>query len=186
MISKLLLPLERSSSAESTMRVVKDLIDMGATDVTLFTVSEPPRPTPRRRAGLRVPLPLSAAATGPFVPDVLPAAAPQYAETRDQAVERREHELLEYLQDAGRTLVDRRPAIHAAIHFGDPAKEIIDYAKREKIDLIVMAAHRPSGLRRRLQGSVTGAVVRSRVAPVLVVPPDPKPTRRARSRRRGT
>jgi len=177
-IEKLLVPLDQSSLSEETIRVVKDLVQMGVEDVTLFTVSDAPKPTRRRRTGLRTPLPIGTGATGPFVPDVIPASAPVYAETRDQAVERREHELLEFLDEAGRPLVHRRPIVHAAVHFGDPAKEIIDYAKREGVDLIVMAMHGRSRLRRGLQGSVTSAVVHSGVAPVLVVPPGRVPAKR--------
>ncbi|MEX0785999.1 MAG: universal stress protein [Dehalococcoidia bacterium] len=171
MIKKLLVPLDQSPLSEEALGVVKDLLGMGIQEVTLLTIADAPKPTRRRRTGLRAPLPISASATGPFVPSVIPASDPQYAESRDQAVERREHELLDYLAIAGGPLVKRKPVIHAAVHFGDPAKEIIAYAKREKVDMIVMATHGRSGLSRTLHGSVTSAVIGSGVAPVLVVRP---------------
>lgn len=183
MIKKVLVPLDQSSLAEEALGVAEELAGMGVKDVTLLAIGEAPKPTRRRRTGLRTPLPMSAAATGPFVPSVLPASDPQYVESRDQAVERREHELLEYLASAGRPLVKGQTTVHAAVHFGDPAKEIIAYAKREGVDLIVMATHGRSGLRRTIQGSVTTAVIGSGVAPVLVVRPTAK-RRNARPRRK--
>lgn len=171
MIKKLLVPLDQSQLSEEALGVVRDLLDMGVQEVTLLSIAEAPKSTRRRRTGLRAPVAMSAAATGPYVPDVVPASDPQYVESRDQAVERREYELMEYLGKAGQPLVNRKPVIHAAVHFGDPAKEIVAFAKREGIDLIVMATHGRSGLGRTLHGSVTSAVIASGVAPVLVVRP---------------
>jgi nucleotide-binding universal stress UspA family protein len=62
---------------------------------------------------------------------------------------------------------------------GEPAKEIIDFARRGQFDLIVMATHGRSGLQRTLHGSVTAAVIRSGVAPVLVIPAKPVPPAQA-------
>lgn len=51
----------------------------------------------------------------------------------------------------------------------DPAKAIIEYAQEQQADLIAMASHARGAVRELLAGSVTDAVVRSGVAPVLVV-----------------
>ncbi|MCZ6529567.1 MAG: universal stress protein [Chloroflexi bacterium] len=53
---------------------------------------------------------------------------------------------------------------------GDPAQNIIEYAKKHSISLVVMATHGHGGLRRLLLVSVTDRVIRSCEVPVLVVP----------------
>jgi CheY-like chemotaxis protein len=102
---------------------------------------------------------------------MIPAAPTKYVESKDQAIAREEQGLLAYLHKAGQALVETNRPIHAAVHMGEPADEIIDFARQEGTDLILMATHGRSGLRETLHGSVTAAVVRSGVAPVLMVRP---------------
>jgi nucleotide-binding universal stress UspA family protein len=52
---------------------------------------------------------------------------------------------------------------------GSPAKKIVDVAKQEKADLIVMGTHGRTGVKRALLGSVTEAVVRRAPCPVLIM-----------------
>lgn len=54
------------------------------------------------------------------------------------------------------------------IKIGNPSLEIVDYAKQNNIDLIVIASHGRTGLNRFLLGSVTEKVVRLAQCPVLV------------------
>jgi nucleotide-binding universal stress UspA family protein len=58
--------------------------------------------------------------------------------------------------------------VHFQVLVGNPSLKIIDYAKIEQIDLIVMASHGRTGLARFLLGSVTEKVVRTAPCPVLV------------------
>ena len=169
MFKKVLVPLDGSALAEQALPLVGQLLQSSPAQVTLFSVSEAPSATRLRQKGLRRPLPLTTALS--VIPKVIPAAPPSYAESKDQAVERREHELLDYLDRVGRPWSDARHDVHAAVHFGEPAEEIVAFAERGKFDLIVMATHGRSGLSGTLHGSVTGAVIRSGVAPVLVVRP---------------
>jgi nucleotide-binding universal stress UspA family protein len=53
---------------------------------------------------------------------------------------------------------------------GDPAEEILRYARREPVELIVVGTHGRSGVSRLLLGSVAERVVRGARCPVLVVP----------------
>ncbi len=170
MFKNVLVPLDGSARSEEILPLVRQLLEGGVEEATLFRVEEAPRATRRRRRALQRPLPLASALTS-YPTGVIQPASPTYAETKDQAVERREHELLEYLDDAARPLLETGRTVHAAVHFGDPAEEIVDFARRGQFDLIAMATHGHSGLREALQGSVTGAVIRSGVAPVLVVRP---------------
>jgi nucleotide-binding universal stress UspA family protein len=55
-------------------------------------------------------------------------------------------------------------------HTDNAAKELIELAKANEIDLIVMATHGKKGLRRWAQGSVTDEVIRAKVCPVITVP----------------
>lgn len=52
---------------------------------------------------------------------------------------------------------------------GDPATEIVNLAKREHCDLIVMGTHGRTGLGRVLMGSVAEQVVRKAHCPVLTI-----------------
>jgi len=53
---------------------------------------------------------------------------------------------------------------------GDPAEEILRYAGRHPIDLIVVSTHGRTGVSRALLGSVAERVTRGAPCPVLVVP----------------
>lgn len=54
---------------------------------------------------------------------------------------------------------------------GNPSEAIIDYARNNGVDLIVMSTHGRSGISRFALGSVTDRVVRTSPVPVLVVAP---------------
>lgn len=61
-------------------------------------------------------------------------------------------------------------SVDVAATGGDPAEEILRYAKGHSIDLIVMGTHGRSGVSRLLLGNVVDQVMRGAVCPVLVVP----------------
>jgi nucleotide-binding universal stress UspA family protein len=52
---------------------------------------------------------------------------------------------------------------------GAPVKELLQFAKREGVDLIVMGSHGRTGLGRLLMGSVAEGVTRRAECPVLIV-----------------
>jgi len=175
MFKKILVPLDGSGLSEQVLPLVKELLEAGA-EATLLAVAETPRATVQRRKAGRRPVPL-AALPGAYPRMVVPAMPPVYVENRDQAIDRREHELLEYLEQVGRTLIEMECSVKTAVEFGEPAEKIVDFARREGFDLIVMATHGRSGLSERLHGSVTAEVIRSGVAPLLVVRPNEKRAR---------
>lgn len=86
-----------------------------------------------------------------------------YQEMRDDAVRR----LDEFVEPA------RRPGkgVVREIKEGAPFVEIIRYARKQGIDLIVMGTHGRSGLSHLLIGSVAERVVRKAPCPVLTVHP---------------
>jgi nucleotide-binding universal stress UspA family protein len=80
-----------------------------------------------------------------------------------------EIEVTELLAHAAATAPPDVPVTVAATG-GDAAQEILRYAMRHSIDLIVVGTHGRTGLSRALLGSVAERVLRGARCPVLVVP----------------
>ena len=60
-------------------------------------------------------------------------------------------------------------SVRSAILFGHPAEQIVDYAETERIDLIVLATHGLSGIRRWVLGSVADKVVNATKRPLILI-----------------
>lgn len=89
--------------------------------------------------------------------------------------ERLEHaaaELREHLEFLRREAEERtgRP-VKCAILGGHPADELVRYARKHAVDLLVLGAHGHSGARRLVLGSVADRVLHHAPCPVLVVRP---------------
>jgi len=67
------------------------------------------------------------------------------------------------------TFKDRE--VEHKILVGDPAEEIVKYARREKVDLIIMGTHGRKGIGQIVFGSVANYVVKNVSMPVLTVHP---------------
>jgi nucleotide-binding universal stress UspA family protein len=63
------------------------------------------------------------------------------------------------------------PKLESRVLTGDPATKILELAKKEKIDLIIMGAHGRKGLERVFFGSVADKVVTNAHCPVLTIHP---------------
>ncbi len=75
-------------------------------------------------------------------------------------------EATDYVENAGRAAnVEVEPVILE----GNPANEIVDFAEKNDIDLIVMGTQGKTGIQRFLIGSVAENVVRHSIKTVLVV-----------------
>ena len=66
---------------------------------------------------------------------------------------------------------EKKIKVGSTILFGHAADEIVDYADSENIDLIVMATHGYSGIKRWAIGSVADKVIRVAKQPVLLIRP---------------
>lgn len=165
MYKRILVTLDRSTLSEAVLPELQRLLAGSSAEVTLLAVGEPPQATRRPRAGPSKP---TMGADGIVVLDPAP---PRYAETRDQAVQREENELLEYLENLSASVRETGASVNVAARLGEPEREIIDFAREGGFDLIAMATHGRSGLSELVQGSIAGAVVKSGVAPVLLVRP---------------
>jgi nucleotide-binding universal stress UspA family protein len=88
------------------------------------------------------------------------------------------------LREEGRAALDAAEAALEGVPHerhvleGNPWREIVDYAERSGVDLVVMGTHGRGGLNRLLLGSVAERVVRASPVPVLTVRvgerPDPE------------
>jgi nucleotide-binding universal stress UspA family protein len=80
-----------------------------------------------------------------------------------------------YLDAAKNTLIEQGlDVITAAVpaeEFQSPADLILNYAEKNKVDLIVMSTHGRSGITRWAFGSVADRVVRHSKIPVLTIAP---------------
>ena len=74
------------------------------------------------------------------------------------------NEAKKYLEQPGAEIKMR-----SAIEVGHPAEEIVDYADKEDINLIIMATHGRTGLSRWALGSVAEKVLRAGTTPLLLV-----------------
>lgn len=81
-------------------------------------------------------------------------------QTRKQNVEKT------FYQRCQRTM---KQGLHFDIVIGDPGWEIVDYAQKHNIELIVIPSHGRTGLSRLLLGSVAERVVRCSHCPVLIL-----------------
>jgi nucleotide-binding universal stress UspA family protein len=83
----------------------------------------------------------------------------------DQVTERFRRELSEVGEKAGGGPV----VVKGEVAVGYPAEEILRYAAEKEADLILMATHGRSGVRRWVLGSVADKVLRSAALPVLLI-----------------
>jgi universal stress protein A len=147
-ISKIIVPLDFSSSAESTIEYASLIAEKFAATLILVHVIES--------------LPYSL--TDTF----------QVVEHR-RALKTLASSLLRNLSDDLRA---RNLDLKTHLVWGNPVREILAKARREKADLIVMGTHGRTGLPHMVMGSVAEKAVRLSRIPVLTVPLAFKPRRR--------
>ena len=78
-------------------------------------------------------------------------------------------EAWEYLSKKAAALQKEGMNAESVVVTGKPPEQIVDFAKRNGIDLIVMATHGRSGVSHRPYGSVAERVMRTSSVPMLVV-----------------
>lgn len=82
-----------------------------------------------------------------------------------------ERSLAAWRAEAARSLGE---PVRSRVRVGDPAKEIVRFARDTGVDLIVMGAHGDRGVRALVLGSVAERVTRDAPCPLLVVRPKEK------------
>jgi nucleotide-binding universal stress UspA family protein len=98
-----------------------------------------------------------------FAADATPAFPADAQEEIEASARARANALL---TDEDRAQLHARAVVHTAV---SPAEAIVEYAKAEAVDVIVIGTHGRSGFSRVLMGSVAERVVRLAPCPVLTV-----------------
>ncbi len=152
----LLVPLDGSELAESVLPHVETLAKQRSDkpiEVTLLRVCEPPAP-PTYYSPEPSEVPLN---WGQFV---------------QQETDRGKKVAKEYLAGVEKRLKDSNiRSVRSEVLVGRAADEIVDYAKKNPFNIIVMATHGRSGLSRWVYGSVAGNVLQGVSSPVFLVKP---------------
>jgi len=123
-----------------------------------------------------------AIATGCQVPDVVllrviepfPAYYMDYRISEEfirQSQDAAKSDAKQYLARTADKLEKQGLSVSTQVIEGKAADSILDFAAKNGVDLIIMATHGRTGISRWALGSVADKVVRSSVAPVLVVAP---------------
>ena len=99
---------------------------------------------------------------------LLEMADSELCKEMDQHPENRLHYYLDCIRSK---YDDRGLPIETAVVKGDPAQAILEFAEEHAVDMIAMATHGYSGLRRWVYGSVTEKVLRKACSAMLVVRP---------------
>lgn len=103
---------------------------------------------------------------GDFYSTMPPSIDAEWIEAMQEHFRIEAEEAVAYVENAGRAAnIEVEPVILE----GKPAIEIVDFAEKNDIDLIVMGTHGKTGIQRLLIGSVAENVVRHSKKPVLVV-----------------
>lgn len=108
-------------------------------------------------------------------PEPLPGAYQEPWETKVQDWKRTEAEHVnaakKYLTDVSTRLKLGTASVQTAVLVGPTAATIADYAKKNGLDLILIATHGRSGVSRWVWGSVADRVLHSACVPVFMVRP---------------
>lgn len=161
---RVLVTLDGSEFSERILPFLPAILRYGD-EVVMLAVGPPPRPIRRRLDLVDQPLVVGARVE-------LEPASPQYVEVMDLAIQRERDELKDYLEDRAIILRNEGFSVTTEVLLGEfPAKTIIDYARELGPLFVAMATHGRTGLAHTLSGSVAEEVVRSRVAPVLLIRP---------------
>jgi nucleotide-binding universal stress UspA family protein len=155
MFQKILVPLDGTDEGAAALPVATEMARQFEAALLLLEM------VPARGASLGL---AADAATGAMTdPNVFEAEV----EAREQVAEG-------YISAMADQLSAEGFEVSFAVGTGGEGKGIVEAARREEVDLIVMATHGRSGLGRLVFGSTTDYVIRHAHIPVLVVPPEPE------------
>jgi nucleotide-binding universal stress UspA family protein len=108
---------------------------------------------------------------GGGVADASRPDVPLYAETKDQAIQQKVAELKDYLESKAAGLRNSGYQVTTVAEVGDsPAHAIAEHAKVTKPTFIAMVRTTHRSLADRVFGTVAQQVIRSDVAPVMILP----------------
>ena len=148
MYEKMLVPLDGSKLSECVLPHVEELAKgCHVAEIVLLRVCEPPT-----------------------VPADYPASLPENWDDHVSSMNKFTRQQCSlYLDEMESKLKARGFNVKTSSRLGDPAEEIVDYASKNGIDLIVMASHGRTGVARWALGSVAERVFRATCVPLLMV-----------------
>lgn len=167
MFKKIIVPCDGSELAQdSVFPHVEELAK--ATGAEVIIVRVVPVPAGRSSTAFR--------AAAPEMPISLPetpedARVARHPIFKDQEIASAEAEARHSVARAQAMLHEKGISARSEVLLGRPADEIIEYAKEQNADLIVMCSHGRSGIGRWVFGSVTDKVLRGAETPVLIIRP---------------
>jgi nucleotide-binding universal stress UspA family protein len=103
-----------------------------------------------------------------------PAAIDLYkseSQRRSKIVRATEEHSVVLLKQFCHDSVEHLPRVRYVVSSGDPFEKILDAAEAHRIDLIVLATHGRTGIKRLIIGNVAEKVVRHAPCPVMTVKP---------------
>jgi nucleotide-binding universal stress UspA family protein len=155
MFKRLLVPLDGSRFGSRALRYATEVAQRFGAEVILIRVIRPTTPV------------IAAGAHGVASPaeSEIAVQAALEADKRNAARAKR------YLRDKVRSIRSRHTKASYQVAIGDPAQSIMEFSKKENIDLVVMTTHGKSGLKRAIMGSIADVVIRKSGKPVLVIRP---------------
>ncbi len=165
MYKRILVTLDGSELSEAILPEVSKLASATGVTVHLVTVAELPS------GGVVAETRPLVVAGAPAPGGVVSVPPSRTLESRGQAIEHAKEELQSYVESRATGLRKHGVDVHTQVLLGDPATEILAYAKAKQVHLIMMATHGRTGLSRVVFGSVASRVVRSAGRPVLLVRP---------------
>ena len=149
MYEKILIPLDGSELAECSLQHAKAIAQgCNVADVIVLRVIEP------------------------LSTQTISALAEAGGDSLGKAMERNERDAQDYALKVQNNLKTRGVATQAVTVKGRAADEILGYAEKNDVDLIVMSTHGRSGLSRFFFGSVAEKVSRHSRVPVLLISPE--------------
>src|SRR5579859_162523 len=145
--ARVIVPLDGSAFAEAVLPAALEIVG-DAGELVLTSVAEPPDHVERDERGRVL----------------------AYLDQQEEAITR---DTVDYLRQIQAALKHLRPELQVTldVRIGDPAAGIAIAEVARAADLVVMATHGRTGLRRALLGSVAGNVVATGSVPVVLVSP---------------
>jgi nucleotide-binding universal stress UspA family protein len=148
MYRKILVPMDDSDLAESVLPHVEKVAKESQTaEVVLLRVCEPPV----------------------VLADYPAPSDTHWEEHLKQETAHAQQQCKLYLIDAEQRLKKAGLSVSSASMLGSAPKEIVNYAMKNQVDLIIMASHGRSGIARWVFGSTAQKVRRASPIPVIII-----------------
>jgi nucleotide-binding universal stress UspA family protein len=148
--TRTLVTLDGSTAAEAALEPARYMADTLGTPLYLLRVLEP----------------LEMAEDDPDI------SSQEAADLNNQVEAARQEEAVAYLAAIKERFADEEVVVETAVVAGPPAPTILEFVKKQQIDLIVMSSHGQSAEARWAYGSVTEKVIHAAERAVLVVRPN--------------